>query len=226
MGYNLRNKLDKMRNKNKNKNNDENYIDDETYGDYDSNKSEENENQSSIKFENFSSEDNNEVKKGFSSTKIFIGFTVIVFLISFNMFGSTQPAEMTNETLNAIETRVSNELPPGTILFSQDESAEMKDYTIEHSSNENETKIYVWDYAAEDGDYVQILVNGVEYTDAFMILNESKVFTVPSTGEIQVKGIKDGGGGITYAAYYDVNSTIYFNSAPEGECNTYTLLNK
>lgn len=224
MGYNLRDKLDKMRNKNQS--NDENYIDDEAYGDYDSNKSEENENQSSIKFENFSSEDNNEVKKSFSSTKIFIGFTVIAFLISFNMFGSTQPAEMTNETLNAIETRVSNELPPGTILFSQDEVTEKKDYTIEHSSNENETNIYVWDYAAEDGDYVQILVNGVEYTDAFMILNESKVFTVPSTGDIQIKGIKDGGGGITYAVYYDLNSTIYFNSAPEGEFNTYTLLKK
>lgn len=224
MGYNLRDKLDKMRNKNQS--NDENYIDDEAYGDYDSNKSEENENQSSIKFENFSSEDNNEVKKNFSSTKIFIGFTVIAFLISFNMFGSTQPAEMTNETLNAIETRVSNELPPGTILFSQDEVTEKKDYTIEHSSNENETNIYVWDYAAEDGDYVQILVNGVEYTDAFMILNESKVFTVPSTGDIQIKGIKDGGGGITYAVYYDLNSTIYFNSAPEGEFNTYTLLKK
>lgn len=224
MGYNLRDKLDKMRNKNQS--NDENYINDEAYGDYDSNKSEENENQSSIKFENFSSEDNNEVKKNFSSTKIFIGFTVIAFLISFNMFGSTQPAEMTNETLNAIETRVSNELPPGTILFSQDEVTEKKDYTIEHSSNENETNIYVWDYAAEDGDYVQILVNGVEYTDAFMILNESKVFTVPSTGDIQIKGIKDGGGGITYAVYYDLNSTIYFNSAPEGEFNTYTLLKK
>lgn len=224
MGYNLRNKLNKMRNKNQN--NDETYKDDEEYEDYDSNKSEEKKNQSSIKFENFSSEDNNEVKKNFSSTKIFIGFTVIAFLISFNMFGSTQPAEMTNETLNAIETRVSNELPPGTILFSQDEVTEKKDYTIEHSSNENETNIYVWDYAAEDGDYVQILVNGVEYTDAFMILNESKVFTVPSTGDIQIKGIKDGGGGITYAVYYDLNSTIYFNSAPEGEFNTYTLLKK
>lgn len=41
-----------------------------------------------------------------------------------------------------------------------------------------------------------------------------------------VKGIKDGGGGITYAIRYEVNGISYFNGAPEGELNTYTLKNE
>lgn len=35
--------------------------------------------------------------------------------------------------------------------------------------------------------------------------------------------VHDAGGGLTYAAHYDLNGVTYFNNAPEGVLNTYTI---
>ena len=71
---------------------------------------------------------------------------------------------------------------------------------------------------------MQVLVDGVAICEPFMIKNKPVVFTVPATGEIQVLGIRDGGGGITYAVHYDVNGTTYFNGTDVGNGNRYTLI--
>ena len=137
---------------------------------------------------------------------------------------SSPTVDRSDAAQQAIAEQVSTSLSVGTILMSSDENIGAKDYTIIHDSNQDESKIWVWDYAAEDGDYVQILVDGNPIGDAFMIKNKPQEFKVPATGTVQVKGIRDGGGGITYAVRYELNNTNYFNSAPEGEFNTYTLV--
>lgn len=137
---------------------------------------------------------------------------------------SSPTVDRSDAAQQAIAEQVSTSLSVGTILMSSDENIGAKDYTITHDSNQDESKIWVWDYAAEDGDYVQILVDGNPIGDAFMIKNKPQEFKVPATGTVQVKGIRDGGGGITYAVRYELNNTNYFNSAPEGEFNTYTLV--
>ena len=137
---------------------------------------------------------------------------------------SSPTVDRSDAAQQAITEQVSTSLSVGTILMSSDENIGAKDYTITHDSNQDESKIWVWDYAAEDGDYVQILVDGAPIGDAFMIKNKPQEFKVPTTGTVQVKGIRDGGGGITYAVRYELNNTNYFNSAPEGEFNTYTLV--
>ena len=137
---------------------------------------------------------------------------------------SSPTVDRSDAAQQAITEQVSTSLSVGTILMSSDENIGAKDYTITHDSNQDESKIWVWDYAAEDGDYVQILVDGNPIGDAFMIKNKPQEFKVPTTGTVQVKGIRDGGGGITYAVRYELNNTNYFNSAPEGEFNTYTLV--
>lgn len=157
--------------------------------------------------------------------KIF-GIICIVVTIITIVFTEGSSVNTSESAKNALKNRVSTAVSAGTILLSKDENAETKDYTITHNSNAKDTKIWVWDYAGEDGDYVQILVNGAPIGDAFMIKHKPKEFTVPSVGKIQIKGIRDGGGGITYAVRYDINETSYFNEAPEGESNTYTLTNK
>ena len=119
---------------------------------------------------------------------------------------------------------MSTQLPIGVRILSKDENLAGQDLTITHSSLPDENKIHIWDYAAEDGDYVQILVDGVAICEPFMIKNKPVVFTVPSTGEIQVLGVRDGGGGITYAVHYDVNGTTYFNGTDVGNGNLYTLI--
>lgn len=150
-------------------------------------------------------------------------FCILIFIAMF-IFTETSTVDTSEAAKRALEDKVSTTLSAGTILLEEDQNIGQDDYTITHQSNKNETKIWVWDYAAEDGDYVQIVVNGTPITEPFMIKNKPKELNVPATGEIQIKGIKDGGGGLTYAVRYDLNGTTYFNTAPEGEYNTYTLI--
>lgn len=130
----------------------------------------------------------------------------------------------TQELQSAIENQCSDQLPVGVVIMEEEESLEAQDYTITHSETAPTTKIWVWDYADEDGDYVQILVDGVAIGDSFMIKNKPVEIEVPSTGEVQVFGTRDGGGGITYAVNYELNGTTYFNSTDEGNGNLYTLV--
>ena len=129
-----------------------------------------------------------------------------------------------DEAKLAIENQMSTQLPIGVRIMSNDENLAGQDLTITHSSPADENKIHIWDYAAEDGDYVQILVDGVAIGDPFMIKNKPVSYTVPTTGEIQVLGTRDGGGGITYAVHYEVNGTTYFNGTDVGDGNLYTLV--
>ena len=125
-----------------------------------------------------------------------------------------------------LATGVSTSLDVGVVLGTSDDdySTESQDYEIVNDSGAETTTIQVWDYAGVDGDYVQVLVDGEAVTDAFMITHDPVEIEVPATGSIQIKGIHDGGGGLTYAAYCELSGEIYFNNAPEGELNTYTFI--
>lgn len=149
---------------------------------------------------------------------ICIALTVLALIIS-----PGTSVDTSESAKNALENKVSTAISAGTVLLSKDENIDAKDYTITHKSDNKDMKIWVWDYASEDGDYVQVLVNGAPITDPFMIKHKPKELIVPSTGDVQIKGIRDGGGGITYAVRYEINGTSYFNGAPEGEVNTYTI---
>jgi len=155
--------------------------------------------------------------------KVFGGICIALFVAAM-IFSSTSSVDTTDAAKNALADKVSTSLATGTVLLTEDENIGQQDYTITHKYDQNDTKIWIWDYAAEDGDYVQILVNGTPVGEAFMIKHKPVEKTVPTVGEVQIKGIRDGGGGITYAVRYDLNGTTYFNSAPEGEFNTYTLI--
>lgn len=142
-------------------------------------------------------------------------------------FLHTGSAVTTGEAAEAaIYTGSSKTLPAGTKLAANDKdmSLEPTDYTIEGKTNDPTTKLYVWDYAGEDGDYVQLIIDGEPASEEFMILNKPREFDVPSSGKVQIKGIHDAGGGLTYAIHCDLNGQSYFNTAPEGVLNTYTIV--
>lgn len=149
-------------------------------------------------------------------------FIAICFLLS-HISGASS-INTSEEAKLALENHVSTELAIGVQISTEDEYYAGQDLTITHSSPSDETVIHVWDYAAEDGDYVQILVDGVAIGDPFMIMNVPVEYTVPSVGEVQVLGTRDGGGGITYAVHYEVNGTTYFNGTDVGNGNLYTLI--
>lgn len=148
----------------------------------------------------------------------------IAAMIVYGMGDTSKSVDTSPEAKEALETHISTTLAAGTKLTSKDDSYIGGDMTITHSSDSEETTLYVWDYAAEDGDYVQIIVDGTPLGDPFMIKNKPVSYTVPTVGEIQILGTRDGGGGITYGVYYDMNHTAYFNGMNQGENNLYTLI--
>ncbi len=152
------------------------------------------------------------------------GIICVVISIASFIFIGTSKVDTSQAAKSALENKISTEVSGGTILLSKDENIQGGDYTITHNSDVKDTKILIWDYAAEDGDYVQVIVNGTTLGDSFMIKHKPKEITVPAVGKVEIKGIRDGGGGITYAIRYDINGTSYFNGTLEGESNTYTLI--
>ncbi|OWV05567.1 hypothetical protein SAMN05720766_13026 [Fibrobacter sp. UWH9] len=119
----------------------------------------------------------------------------------------------------------SDKLELGARLVKNDDQITVRqaDMVITHDKTEKSTKVHIWDYAAEDGDYVQLKVDGVAITEPFMIHHKQVSFDVPAESKVEVVGIRDGGGGITYAIRYDVNGTVYLNGMGIGGSNTYTL---
>ena len=160
-------------------------------------------------------------KKVFSLIALFI-----IAVIGASNLGTNDSVNTTEEAKEALKTHTSSNLPVGVQLLAKDESIEGKDYTIEHKSNQGEAKVRVWDYADVDGDYVQLIVDGVPLGDPFLIDHKPKEFSIPATSVLQVVGVRDGGGGITYAIAFDFTQQIYFNSVNVGASNTYTLIRK
>lgn len=150
-----------------------------------------------------------------------------IFLAAVIFFGNfIAPGDVNTsaDAQEALKTHTSSTLPVGVRIMSKDDNYVGGDVTITHQSADPETQIQVWDYAAVDGDYVQVKVNGTPLGEPFMITHEPVTLTVPTVGKVEVVGVRDGGGGITYAVRYGMNGMTYFNGMDEGKSNTYTLV--
>lgn len=166
------------------------------------------------------SQANKKIKRGASIIMMLGVFALVVYF----MVHTGVSVNKSPDAQKAIESRMPTALAVGTRLMDKDDNYVGGDLTVTHKSNMQDTKIHIWDYAAEDGDYVQVLVNGAPLGEPFMIRNKPAVFTVPTVGDVKVIGTRDGGGGITYAVHYDMNNTTYFNGMNQGGDNTYTLV--
>jgi hypothetical protein len=162
--------------------------------------------------------------KRVKKSAVFFMTVAIVGMITYSMGHPSSSVNTTDQTEDALKTHMSTSLGVGSRLMSSDEKYVGGDLTITHKSNDDETTMYIWDYAAEDGDYVQVVIDGTPMGEPFMIKNKPISFKVPTVGEVQVIGTRDGGGGITYGVYYEANSTTYFNGMDVGGDNIYTLV--
>lgn len=149
-------------------------------------------------------------------------FSIVLAAAAFYFSGSVQYSEAGHQ---AIQNGVSKELASGVQLFYQDnQKMKQTDFRLDMSGADDKTKLYIWDYSAEDGDVVQVFVNNKAVTNKIVIEHRPYIVNVPTNATVQIKGIRDGGGGgITYAVYCEYNKTSYFNVAPKNGCNTYTL---
>lgn len=147
----------------------------------------------------------------------------VLSLILYSEIDTNTSVNTSKEAKQAIKTHISTTLAAGTKIMSADQKFAGKDVTVKHTSPGGVLKMYVWDYAAEDGDYVEILVDGEPICEPFMIRNEAREFSVPAVCKVQINGIKDGGEGITYGVYFDVNEKTYYNCTVVGGSNVYIL---
>ncbi len=175
--------------------------------------------------------------KGNSLKKLgILAIMIAVGALTFSLINDAK-VDISQDAITALQQGHANNLPTGTRLLAVDAVREPKDYTIylkdqgiitEQQDNKS-IEIFVWDYAAVDGDYVQLFYNGVAISDAFMINHTPRLFKldlgIAMTNLLQVKGIKDGGGGITYAVLIKGNTgeRSFYNAAPLNQVNTYTL---
>ena len=154
---------------------------------------------------------------------ILMGLAVVSLILGM-MFSTSESVDTSENAAKAIKDRMSTSLAAGTRVLDKDDNYVGGDLTITHGSKADETTLYIWDYAAEDGDYVQVIVNGTAMGDPFMIKNKPVTYKVPTVGTIEVIGTRDGGGGITYGVYYEMNNTTYLNGMNMGNGNVYTLV--
>lgn len=167
--------------------------------------------------------DINNGKKINKSAKI---FSIVAVVLCF-VFSSMSPYASRNNKIDLTEeeltTGICNSIEAGQIIILDKENRESRDFTLENEENKDNTTLYIWDYADQDGDYVQLFVDGTPISDVFMMKNTPREFTVPTKSNIQIKGVRDGAGGITYAIKYSLNNKTYLNNAPEGGMNSYKL---
>lgn len=112
--------------------------------------------------------------------------------------------------------------------ITDDVSLQARDYTIEMKKGVDSNRALIWDFAAEDGDVVTIKADGVVIAENIQIMHKPFVFYVPVPSKVEVIGVKDGGGGITYAVKIPgaVGNQVYFNAADVGSSNVYTFINQ
>lgn len=120
-------------------------------------------------------------------------------------------------------------MTPGFILASTDSLRASMDYTVELPPGTTAARAFIWDYAAEDGDWVALRVGGTVLVEPFMITHAPREVSLPTGTTVEVVGVRDGGGGITYAINFPeatANSGIKMsvtNAAPLDGSNKYTL---
>lgn len=136
-----------------------------------------------------------------------------------------KPISTSEGAQEILKQRWSNKLELGARLVQNDDQIRLEpaDLTLKHDKKDQTTKIWIWDFAAEDGDYVQIKVDGKVISEPFMIMNQAVSFEVPAESKIEVIGVKDGGGGITYAIHHEIRGETYLNGMNVGGSNTYIL---
>lgn len=126
----------------------------------------------------------------------------------------------------ALNYGFSTQVTSGTILSHQDNPVEVRNVYIIHSSGSRNAVLYIWDWASEDGDSVIVTADDEVILEETIIRNEPQRIVVPATGTVEVHGMHDGGGGITYAVYCSLDETTYTNIAPLGGSNRYIFTRK
>ncbi|GIP59043.1 hypothetical protein MKX50_24870 [Paenibacillus sp. FSL W8-0186] len=154
--------------------------------------------------------------------RFWIGITVLItFGMGIYFQGSTS-------TIKDVQSDgIGKGMQAGVLLASSDDLADLaaRDFKIEMKENTTTSRMLIWDFAAEDGDVVTVKVDGNILQTDINIMNNPVAVDIPVPSVVEIIGVKDGGGGITYGVKFPgaVHNSAYFNAAPVGSSNAYTI---
>ncbi|GGG61633.1 hypothetical protein [Paenibacillus radicis (ex Gao et al. 2016)] len=153
-----------------------------------------------------------------------IGLTALVIFCAAIFLNNSSVS--TADVTNVKENGIGKGMKAGTVLVAADDlGLQAKDFNVEMKSNVKTGRLLIWDYAAEDGDVVTVKADGKVIAENVGILHEPFSLDIPIPSVVEVVGIKDGGGGITYGVKIPgaVGNSVFFNAAPIGSANKYTI---
>lgn len=155
------------------------------------------------------------------SFRMLVGGLLIVSIAYFAMFVS---GGSTNYKSNLTSGKIDN-VKAGDRLSKEAVKLDAKDFSIDSANSYGKIELSIWNFAdKEDGDYVQIFVDGVPQTEPFSIRHKPIKVGVPDKAVIEVKGIRDGSyNGITYGVFFNKTGETYLNTVPLNAANTYAL---
>lgn len=153
---------------------------------------------------------------------LWLGITAAFLLATGIWFQAPSAIDMSQ-----IHNGVAIEASAGTVVVANDQDSNVvpQDFTVTMKENQGESRVLIWDYAAEDGDVVTVTWNGQVIATDLPLMNNPTPLQIPGPGALKVIGVKDGGGGITYAVKFPgaVKDQVYFNAADVGSSNVYTI---
>lgn len=159
--------------------------------------------------------------------RLWMGLAAVLLFVAFFVFEGMDNTTSSEALKDATANGVVGGVAAGTVLSSSDEQLNLtaRDFQVKMKEGTTSSRLLVWDFAAEDGDVVTIKVNGAVVSANVGLLNKPVAIDVPVPSVIEVVGVKDGVGGITYGIKIPgaVGNKAYFNVAPEGSANKYTL---
>ncbi|TGK12373.1 hypothetical protein EHO60_08980 [Leptospira fletcheri] len=99
-----------------------------------------------------------------------------------------------------------------------------KDYTVElPKSSDGKYRIFLWNLTEKDDDEIEILVDEKPLQSSFVLTNKPTSLSISMPSTIRIRSVKDGGSGVSYAAFFPGNESTYFNVTSFGHSNAFSM---
>lgn len=155
---------------------------------------------------------------------VFFGMIIAVVLaIGLSMVSGGYSSEGSSEEV--VANRISKSTIAGESPMTDETNAGItaKDLEVTVGDSGGDAKMLIWDFNSEDNDEVQILVNGQPVKEKLILAHNPAAISIPVPSTVTVKGLKDNGGGISYAVKFPNDQITYYNVVSVNAGNTYTV---
>ncbi|MDR6121320.1 hypothetical protein QFZ87_000917 [Bacillus sp. SLBN-46] len=154
---------------------------------------------------------------------LFGGIIAFVLAIIFSMFSGGVSSEEKKQEV--VANRITSEVTAGDQLFKEEVNSDIvsKDFSVGVNDSGGTARMLIWDFNKEDLDEVQISVNGEAVKEKLILTKEAAAISIAVPSTVTIKGLKDHGGGISYAVKFPNNKQTYFNVVTNGASNSYTV---